>query len=209
MDLSKAFDTINLKLLIAKLHAYGFSKYFLGIILSYVSNRYHRVKVNTTCSSWAELIQAPQGSVFGPILFNIYLNDLFFLMNDIDIYNFADDTTAYVCDVNSEPVLEKSKENSELAVTWFEKNFMKLNTDKCHLIVSGTKYEHVWANLGNDKILESNNIKLLGIKRDKLKFDGLISDVCLRAYGKLSALTKLSRFFSLEKLHFFKAFLES
>ena len=87
---------------------------------------------------------------------------------------------------------------------------MKLNTDKCHLIVSGTKYEHVWANLGNDKILESNNIKLLRIKRDnKLKFDGHISDICPKAYGKLSALTKLSRFFSLEKLHFFKAFLES
>ena len=109
MDLSKVFDTINLELLIAKFHAYGFSKYFLEIILSYVSNRYHRVKVNTTCSSWAELIQAPQGSVFGPILFNIYLNDLFFLLNDIDIYNFADDTTAYVCDLNSEPVLEKRK----------------------------------------------------------------------------------------------------
>ena len=87
-----------------------------------------------------------------PILFNIYLNDLFFLLNDIDICNFADNTIAYVCDVNLGSILEKLEENSELALTWFEKNYMKLNTDKCQLIVSGTKYEHVWVKLGKDNI---------------------------------------------------------
>ena len=65
-------------------------------------------------------------------------------MNDIVICNFPDDTTEYVGDVNLQLVLEKLKENSELAVIWFAKNYMKLNTDKCHLMVPVTKYEHAW-----------------------------------------------------------------
>ena len=120
-------DTINHEQLNAKLHAYVFSKDFSKIIQSYLSNRYLCVKVNSTFSSWTELIhRVLQSSVLGPILFNIYLNDLFFLLNDIDISNFADDTTRYVCDVNLESLLEKLEENSQLAVTWLEKNYMKL-----------------------------------------------------------------------------------
>ena len=62
MDLSKAFHTINHKLLIAKLHAYGFSTDALEVLLSYLQDRWHRVKINTTFSSWTYLLQgAPQG----------------------------------------------------------------------------------------------------------------------------------------------------
>ena len=76
MDLSKAFDTLDHELLIAKLHAYGFQKSSLRFLHSYLCNRWHRTKVDTKFSTWAELIQGvPQGSVLGPLLFNIYLND--------------------------------------------------------------------------------------------------------------------------------------
>ena len=85
---------------------FNFSKDSPETILSYLSHRYQRVKVNTTFSSWTELIRGiPQSSVIEPILFTIYLNDLFFLLNDIDICNYlqlADDTTVYVCNVNLE-----------------------------------------------------------------------------------------------------------
>ena len=161
MDLSKAFDTINHELLIAKLYAYGFSKNAVQLIHSYLTNRRQRVKVNTAFSSWTELLQGvPQGSVLGPLLFNIYLNDLFFILKDIEVCNFADDTTPYVCDKSLEKVLCDLEKNSELVISWCLSNYMKLNTEKCHLLISGYKHEHTWVKLPNGNISKREKISL-------------------------------------------------
>ena len=107
---------------------------------SNLQDRWERVKINTTFSSWTQLLQGVlQGSVFGPILFNIFINDIFFALKGIDICNFADGITPYVCDSNVKSVLETLEHNSEPAVAWFEMNYVKLNTHKCHLLVSGNK----------------------------------------------------------------------
>ena len=78
MDLYKAFDTINHDLFIAKLHVYGLRGKSLKLLRNYLSNRFQGTKVNGSCSTWEELLTGvPQGSVLAPLLFNIYLNDMF------------------------------------------------------------------------------------------------------------------------------------
>ena len=211
MDLSKAFDTINHELLIAKLYAYGFSKDSLKIISSYMSDRWQRTKIDKSFSFWSALLKGvPQGSALGPTLFNIYLKDIFYFLN-YNICNFADDTTAYVCNKNLDFVLEQLELQSNIAIKWFEDNHMKMNASKCHLFVSGNKYEHMWARVGNDLIWESRTVKPLGITIDnELKFDEHISNICKKAQRKLTILMRLKKYLDFEKLRIlFKTFFES
>ena len=132
MDLSKAFDTINHNLLITKLYAYGFSNDNLKLDYSYLRKKIQKF------SLWKELSQGVlQGSILGPLLFNIYLNDLFFLTEFTDLCNFGDDRTFYACNTSLHSLIKRLKNDSFLAIKWFENNSMKLNQDKCHLLVSG------------------------------------------------------------------------
>ena len=96
-DLSKAFDCLSHKLLIAKLHVYGFDLPALKLIQSYLSNRKQRTKINTTYSSWEEILfGVPQGSVLGPSFFNIFLRDLFRVTCETDFTIYSDENTPYV-----------------------------------------------------------------------------------------------------------------
>ena len=95
-DLSKAFDCIPHDLIISKLEAYDFHIDALKLIHDYLSNIKQRVKVNDTYSSWKDIFYGvPQGSMLGPLLFIIHSCDLFYFLEDLDIANYADDTTIY------------------------------------------------------------------------------------------------------------------
>ena len=130
MDLSKAFEGLNHELLIAKLNAYGFSRSALLFIHSYLTNRKQMVWFNGSCSTWTEtVLDVPQGSVLGPLLFNIYLNDLFMFLEETKVRNYADNTTIYACGPKIETVIAHLEHDALKITEWFPNNLMKLNEE--------------------------------------------------------------------------------
>ena len=92
--LSKAFDGLSHELLIAKLDVYGFDKNALKFVCSYLTYRKQRVKINEKYSSWSEILfGVPEGSILGPLLFNLFICDMFYFIEDFDIANYADGST--------------------------------------------------------------------------------------------------------------------
>ena len=191
-DLSKAFDCLSHDLLIAKLNAYGLDMFSLKLMRSYISSRKQRVKVNNSYSSWKDIkYGVPQGSILGPILFNIFLCDLFYFIPSTDIASYADDNTPYSVNKDTEHVLRDIKQYSELLLEWFKNNGMKANIDKYHLLISDKEQTQI--NLNGLSIKSSNCEKLLGIKIDnRLTFNEHVKTLCKKTSQKLNALSRIA-----------------
>ena len=120
-----------------------------------------------------------------------------------NVCNYADDTTFHACDSDFkdfiQSLIQRLEHDSMLAIEWFESNYMKLNCDKCHLLLSGYKHEVMWANIGQSQIWESKEQKLLGVIIDRdIKFDEYILTQCKKAGRKLCALGRACKFLNLE-----------
>ena len=106
-DLSKAFDCLPHDLILAKLNVYGFSLSALNLIQNYLANRKQTAKINDSYSPWSGILFGLlQGSILGPLLFNIFLSDLFLIVKVVNIANYADDNTLYgFCDTIEEVII--------------------------------------------------------------------------------------------------------
>ena len=205
-DLSKAFDCLNHNLLIAKLKAYGFGINALKFVYNYLKERKQRTKVSGSYSTWRELkFGVPQGSILGPLLFNTFINDIFYFINTIKITNYADDNTIYSVDGNLTDLLNIL----HLVLKWFRLNEMKSNDDKCHLIIANQ--ENVSVTLGKEIIEATNSVELLGVKIDKnLDLNDHVSYLCKKGNQKLHALARISKYLSKDKLKIImKTFVQS
>ena len=196
MDLSKAFDCLSHDLLIAKLAAYGLSLGSLRLLQSYLRNRFHRVKIGSALSEWLEiLIGVPQGSILGPLLFNIFINDFFEFITKTEVCNFADDNTLYSCASTVDEVVNNLREDLCNALQWFRLNQLVPNPAKFQLMFLGGEFKNISFKINGILVKPKDNVKLLGLTIDKyLKFDKHITDICTKANFKIRCLQRIRQF---------------
>ena len=194
MDLSKAFDCLHHELLLAKLHTYGFSRAPLDLIHNYLTNRKQRVNVNGSFSTCSDVGQGVlQGSVSGPFLFDIYINDMFMGLIDTEVCNYADDTTLYACNKSLRNVVNSLERDMQKIITWFPDNYVRLNEEKCHLMTFRTSSTATSIHVGNARIKESSEEKLLWVTLDKhLTFKPHVSNLCKKANQEIHALKSIA-----------------
>ena len=210
-DLSKAFDCISHDPLIAKLHAYGFDLNTLNVISSYLKNRFQKVKVNSAFSIWFLILcGVPQGSKLGPLIFNIYLINLFISWSSDDLANYADDNTPSAISYSNEEVISQFEANARILFEWPRNNCLKANPDKSHLILS-KRDQSYFAKIDGHEIQNSEHVKLLGITIDsELKSGMHLSKICKKESQKLHALSRICRFMNISQRRvIMKSFFES
>ena len=207
MDLSKAYDCIPHDLLIAKLEAYGLDKSSLRLMLSYLNNRIQRVKIGTCLSKYGKIKSGvPQGCVLGPLLFNIFINDMFYMNLDCNICNFADDTTLYSCRQSMDIVITEIENTLTSILSWFDQNGMVANPAKFQMMFLGKKTDtKLHLNVNGKIIPEDELVKLLGVTIDSnLTFNAHIKGICGKVNQKASALSRLRDYISEKKAKLFQ-----
>ena len=213
IDLSKAFDCLPHGLLIAKLHAYGASIETCELIMNYLKNRKQTVKLGNSRSEWLDLkTGVPQGSILGPLLFNIFINDFLFDLNRIcDVYNYADDNSLAFSHHDPLVIKQTLETASKQAIKWFDENFMKANPSKFQVICLSRDNISLDITLGDEHVKSENIVKLLGINIDnKLNFHHHTSLVCKKAARQLNALQRLSKYLDFKsKLRIYESFIAS
>ena len=202
MDLSKAFDTIKHDLLIGKLEAYGINRGSLLLMLSYLTSRQQRTKINLSFSEWLDIIAGvPQGSILGPILFNIFLNDIFLFLLKTEMCNYADDNTLSAISYTLSMVKAYLRSDIVILIQWFSFNAMALNPDKCQFICFGTSNTNVTLDFGDISLQCQESVSLLGITIDqKLSFDLHIKGLCKKASRYINIINRISSYLDFPKL---------
>ena len=210
-DLSKAFDCLKHDLLIAKLHTFGFDYRSLRFMYAYHNNRVQVTKVGSYYSEILDIIfGVPQGSILGPLLFNINIIDLFLIEHyRSDFSNYADDTTPYNCGNTFLEVISDLETTINNHFDWFCCNNFKVNTSKCHLFLSRSNLKFI--NIKNVSIGGSFSEKFLGVTVDSnFTFEKYINELCKKGNQKLHALARCAKYMSTEKRRtLFKAFVVS
>ena len=128
-------------LLIAKVYVYEFNNNSTEYLKDYLSQPKLKIKIYKTLSNWTNILHGvPQGSILGPLIFNVFLDDIFLFKPNIDLVSYADDSTPFAMGGSSElEVINEIKSVVESLTLWFQNNCMKANPDKFHLLLSDKK----------------------------------------------------------------------
>ena len=170
------------------------------IDISYLKERKQRVKINSDFSTWTEIINGvPQGSVLGPLLFNIFINDIFLFVTHSDVTNFADDNTLSVANSSLNEIISSLEYDIDNVHKWFSQNGMVLNEDKHQFMIlessKSIRNEEARVNVCGKRVIETNKGKLLGITIDNhLNMKDHIKNICKQASNKLNALARIANY---------------
>lgn len=208
IDMKKAFDLVDHEILLYKLKLHHFSDGTLSLFHSYLSQRQQCVKLGTSFSTPLTIKSGvPQGSILGPLLFLIYINDIGLLLNQSDIDLYADDTTLYATGANPSEIQTNLQNDIYSIQKWCTLNNMMINPNKskCMLIGSKQKIKNINLNLkiDNNAIENVTSHKILGLYIDKhLQWKVHIDKTCSKISSKITLLKKISNYltFDMKKL---------
>ena len=182
LDLKKAFDTVNITILLNKLRCLGIGRALLNIIQSYFTNRIQLVEANGYVSEKRNIkLGVPQGSILGPLLFTIYVNDLVNISNKVQFFLFADDTAIIMKGKSYKDIQNKVNEFIPQLTSWFLCNRLTLNPTKtCYQLYSNfSNHQNLDIYINYHRIKRSCTVKYLGIMLDEnLKWESHINFVC-------------------------------
>ena len=197
----RRFDKLNPPLSVyvsafCKLYSYGVSREACTLIASYLRDRKQRIKLGSSRSEWTELFKGvPQGSILGPLIFNIFLNDIFYFVSKGDLYNYADDNCISVSHKDISVVSAQLENETQIMTKWFADNSMKANVDKFQGIIlsGGRNNTAIQFSLDDVDIAFVQKIDVLGVCIDgKLNFNEHVCRICSKASAQISALQRLT-----------------
>ena len=192
IDLS---EVICHSLLLAKLRAYGLNDDAIAFLQSYLTDRQQRVKFHGKFSEWYPVkCGVPQSSLLGPLLFNIFLNDLNFAGQISSLCLYADDTTTYTSDRDIITLEISLNQDLNILVTWFSQNYLIVNSIKTQGMLLGSHTHVPDFFIGDTKMELANSLKILGVTIDnKLTYCEHISNMLKKVYAKIGVLRRLKR----------------
>ena len=199
MDLSKAFDIMDLCILKTKLEHYGFRGIFLNFIMNYVENRNYYVYVNGYKSESKTVnIGVPQGSTLGPLLFLLFINDMHKCSSHLYFNQFADDTIIMLSSPDSTDLNSKLEIEAAKVLVWFNSNKLLINLDKTNCMLFSNKHKQTNLTIKlNDHILERvSETKYLGIIiDDKLSWKPHIKYLSVKVSKSIAILKLVKNYF--------------